>query len=139
MSNLRVTVSFGDDPPSVERQSEILDELGRTMREGMGKEQRLMRLPALQLPGAAGASQPPAEGSEEMALRVFMLELPDGADANPIMRAVGGWYMRYPHLTVTIKADGPRGGTSLKLTGFSTVAFARATSQIAELMRPEEE
>jgi hypothetical protein len=46
MSNLRVTVSFGDDPPSVERQSEVLDELGQSMRQGMGEHQRLTRLPA---------------------------------------------------------------------------------------------
>lgn len=135
MSNLRVVVSFPEPQPSLERQTEVLNELGQTMKSEMGLNERLSRLPEMQLPGTQ--SRTPAGEQEEVALRVFLLEFPDESGCAAVLRAVGGWYMRHPKLTVSFKADGPQGGTNLKLTEFSTVAFAEVVSKINELMVPE--
>lgn len=136
MSNLRVVVSFPEPQPSLEHQTEVLTELGRAMKSEMGLNERLSRVPEMQLPGTQ--SQTPSANQEEVALRVFLLEFPDGSDCAAVLRAVGGWYMRHPKLTVSFKADGPQGGTNLKLTEFSTIAFAEVVTKINELMVPEE-
>lgn len=135
MSNLRVVVTFPEPQPSLERQTEVLNELGQAMKNEMGLNERLSRLPEMQLPGTQ--SRNPAGPQDEVALRVFLLEFPDESGCAAVLRAVGGWYMRHPKLTVSFKADGPRGGTNLKLTEFSTVAFAEVVHKINELMVPE--
>lgn len=135
MSNLRVVVTFPEPQPSLEHQTEVLTELGQAMKSEMGLNERLSRVPEMQLPGTQ--SQTPSTNQEEVALRVFLLEFPDGNDCAAVLRAVGGWYMRHPKLTVSFKADGPQGGTNLKLTEFSTIAFAEVVSKINELMVPE--
>lgn len=135
MSNLRVVVTFPDPQPSLEHQTEVLTELGQAMKSEMGLNERLSRVPEMQLPGTQ--SQTPSTAQEEVALRVFLLEFPDGSDCAAVLRAVGGWYMRHPKLTVSFKADGPQGGTNLKLREFSTIAFAEVVAKINELMVPE--
>lgn len=135
MSNLRVVVSFPEPQPSLEHQTEVLTELGQAMKSEMGLNERLSRVPEMQLPGTQ--SQTPSTSQEEVALRVFLLEFPDGSGCAAVLRAVGGWYMRHPKLTVSFKADGPQGGTNLKLTEFSTIAFAEVVSKINALMVPE--
>lgn len=134
MSTLRMAVSFGDGAPSLEEQSRILDALASALKESLGSDQRLTRMPALQLPGGPQ----PAAAQQGVPSRVFLLELPDGEPPDGALRALGSWYMRYPDLVVTVKADGPAGGTSLKLQSFSTVAFARAAAQVASLLASDE-
>jgi len=131
VSQLRVTVSFPAGQP-VEEQIAVLDELGQAMRARMGPDQRLTRLPELRLPG--GGTGPRRVTGEAVALRVFLLEFPDADGCANALRAIGGWYMRHPDLVVSLKADGPGGGVSLKLQAFSTVAFARAAATIGGLM-----
>lgn len=133
MSSLRVVVSFPVDAYDVEEQTAVLGELQQALKAQMGLNQRLSRLPELTLPGAAQTSQP-ADPHKEVALRVFLLEFPDAADCAAMLRAIGGWYMRHPDVQVSLKADGPAGGTNMRLTSFSTVAYARAVSSINDLM-----
>lgn len=133
MSSLRVVVTFPGDAYDVEAQTAVLGELQQALKAQMGLNQRLSRLPELTLPGAAqGANQ--GKPTDEVALRVFLLEFPDAADAAAMLRALGGWYMRHPDVQVSLKADGPAGGTNLRLTSFSTVAYARAVASITDLM-----
>lgn len=132
MSSLRVVVTFPGDAYDVDAQTAVLGELQKALKDQMGLNQRLSRLPELTLPGAAAAST--KDPSDEVALRVFLLEFPDASDCATMLRALGGWYMRHPDLQVSLKADGPAGGTNLRLTSFSTVAYARAAAAITDLM-----
>lgn len=136
MSNLRVVVTFPEPQPSLEHQTEVLNELGRAMKDAMGLNERLSRLPEMQLPGTQSRQTAPGD-ENEVALRVFLLEFPDESGCAVVLRAVGGWYMRHPKVTVSFKADGPQGGINLRLTEFSTVAYAQVASKINELMIPE--
>lgn len=138
MSDLRVVVNFPDGY-DVEEQSTILNELQQALKDQMGLQQRLTRLPELSLPGTQKPVSEPRltptpQVTEEVALRVFLLEFPDVQACASALRAVGGWYMRHPGLSLSLKADGPAGGVNLRLKSFSTVAFAQAASQITELM-----
>lgn len=130
MSNLRVVVTFPDGAYDVEAQTKVLGELQQALKDQMGLNQRLTRLPELTLPGQKRQDQP----TEEVALRVFLLEFPDAADCSTMLRAIGGWYMRHPDVQVSLKADGPKGGINLRLTSFSTIAFAKAVASINDLM-----
>ena len=116
---LRVTVSF---PPgtSVEDQANALNELMLTMKDGMGLNERLTRLPGIEQ--KAGP------------LRVFVFEFQEPRRCSEVLRALGGWYMRYSGLTVTVRGDAPAGGISLQLKEFSTVAFAQAVARLGALM-----
>jgi len=137
VSDLRVVVNFPDGAYDVEEQTTTLNELQQALKNQMGLQQRLTRLPELSLPGAAKAVGPrltPTAPPEEVTLRVFLLEFPDKAACASALRAVGGWYMRHPDVSLSLKADGPRGGVNLRLKTFSTVAFARAVAQVTELM-----
>lgn len=141
MSSLRVVVSFPGQPaPPLEEQTQVLNELMRAMKDSMGLNERLTRLPEMQLPGAQRpAGQTQTQTMEEVPLRVFLLEFPDGASCDTMLRAIGSWYMRHPRLTVSMKADGPRGGINLKLTSFTMVSFAAAAAKINPLMVPAED
>lgn len=137
MSDLRVVVTFPDGY-SVEEQSVVLNDLQQALKDQMGLQQRLTRLPQLSLPSGPKKIEPrltpTPQVTEEVALRVFLLEFPDAQACASALRAVGGWYMRNPALALSMKADGPAGGINLRLKNFSTVAFAQAASQITELM-----
>lgn len=141
MSDLRVVVTFPDGY-DVEEQTEVLGELQQKLKEQMGLNQRLSRLPQLSLPGGPQAVAPrltpTPQQAEEVALRVFLLEFPDATSCASALRAVGGWYMRHPDVSVSLKADGPGGGVNLRLTSFSTVAFASVVSKITALMEETE-
>ncbi len=130
MSSLRVVVTFPDGVYDVEEQTRVLGNLQQALKDQMGLNQRLSRLPELTLPGQRRQDEP----TEEVALRVFLLEFPDATDCAAMLRAVGGWYMRYPDVQVSLKADGPQGGTNLRLTSFSTIAYAKAVASITDLM-----
>lgn len=140
MSELRVVVTFPDGEYDIEEQTTILNELQQALKDQMGLQQRLSRLPQLSLPSGPKKVEPrltptpQADKSEEVALRVFLLEFPDAAACASALRAVGGWYMRHPGLSLSFKADGPAGGVNLRLKNFSMVAFAQTVSQITELM-----
>lgn len=138
MSELRVVVTFPEGDYDVEEQTTILNELQKALKDQMGLQQRLSRLPQLSLPSGPQKVEPrltpTPQQTEEVALRVFLLEFPDAAACASALRAVGGWYMRHPGLSLSFKADGPAGGVNLRLKNFSMVAFARAVSQITELM-----
>lgn len=137
MSDLRVVVTFPDGY-DVEEQSEILNDLQQALKNQMGLQQRLTRLPQLSLPSGPKKIEPrltpTPQVTEEVALRVFLLEFPDAPACASALRAVGGWYMRNPGMSLSLKADGPAGGINLRLKSFSMVAFAQAASQIAALM-----
>lgn len=138
MSDLRVVVNFPDDSYDVEEQTQILGDLQKALKDQMGLQQRLTRLPQLSLPAGPQKVEPrltpTPQNTEEVALRVFLLEFPDAKACASALRAVGGWYMRHPGLSLSLKADGPAGGVNLRLKNFSMVAFARVASQITELM-----
>lgn len=138
MSSLRVVISF-PDTYDVERQTAVLGELQQALKDQMGLDQRLSRLPELTLPGTAAPAAKAADAEQEVALRVFLLEFSERDAGASALRAVGGWYMRYPSLTVSFKADGPRGGVNMRLTSFSTIAYAQVVSKINELMEPAED
>lgn len=136
MSSLRVAVSFPDESQAdLERQTEVLNDLMETMKQAMGLNERLTRLPEMTLPGQ---QTPDPADADAVAYRVFQLEFPDEGGCARVLSAVGGWYMRYPWVTVSFKADGPGGGVNLKLTSFSTVAFARVAARIREYTDPEQ-
>ena len=122
-SELEVTVSFTGET-SAEEQADVLNELMLALKDGMGLNERLTRTPGM--------------GQHVGPLRVFVLEFQDPDRCSSALRSVGGWYMRHPGLTVSFKAEGPRGGIRLQLKGFSTVAFARAGAKISDLMTDEE-
>lgn len=139
MSELRIVVTFPDGY-DLEEQTEVLGELQQALKDQMGLNQRLSRLPQLSLPGGPQAvaprltPTPQKKKDEEVAMRVFLLEFPDAASSASALRAVGGWYMRHPAMSVSLKADGPAGGVNLRLTEFSTVAFASVVAKINALM-----
>lgn len=134
MGTVRVAVSFPDDAPSLEEQQRILNELMQAMKDAMGLNERLTRLPEMTLPGQQA---PDPSELDEVAYRVFQLEFPDDTGCGQVLRAVGGWYMRHPWVTVSFKADGPGGGVNLRLSGFSTVAWANAVARLRQHTEPE--
>lgn len=129
MARLRVVVNFPEATQTA-AQVESLQGLADALRGAMGPEQRLSRLPHLELPGAGG----PQPHDPSQPLRVFLLELPDGADCSAALRAIGGWFMQHPTVTLSLRADGPGGGVNLRLEGFSTVGFAGAAARMAEMV-----
>lgn len=135
MGTVRVAVSFPDEAaPPLEEQQQVLNELMQAMKDAMGLNERLTRLPELTLPGQQAPD--PAQ-LDEVAYRVFQLEFPDDAGCAQVLRAVGGWYMRHPWVMVSFKADGPGGGVNLRLASFSTVAWANAVARLREYTEPE--
>jgi hypothetical protein len=134
MGTVRVAVSFPEDSPSLEEQQRVLNELMQAMKDAMGLNERLTRLPELTLPGQQA---PDPSEMDEVAYRVFQLEFSDDAGCGQVLRAVGGWYMRHPWVTLSFKADGPGGGVNLRLSGFSTVAWANAVARLREHTEPE--
>lgn len=137
MGTLRVAVSFPQEQAySLEEQQKVLDDLMQAMKDAMGLNERLTRLPELTLPGQQA---PDPSKMEDVAYRVFQLEFPDETGCVQVLRAVGSWYMRNPMVMVSFKADGPGGGVNLRLTSFSTVAFAHAFARIREHTEPQPE
>lgn len=136
MGTLRVAVSFPEEGFSLEGQQKVLDELMQSMKDAMGLNERLTRLPELTLPGQQA---PDPSQMDEVAYRVFQLEFPDEGGCVQVLRAIGTWYMRNPSVMVSFKADGPGGGVNLRLTSFSTVAFAQAFARIREYTEPQPE
>lgn len=134
MGTLRVAVSFPEDAASLEEQEQVLNELMQRMKDAMGLNERLTRLPELTLPGQQA---PDPSELDEVAYRVFQLEFPDDTGCGQVLRAVSGWYMRHPWVMVSFKADGPGGGVNLRLTTFSTVAFAQAIARLQKYTEPE--
>jgi hypothetical protein len=112
---LRVTVAF----PQERRAEEVaaLDEL-ESMLRGEGRDRAdLSRL--------AGLAAPP-----EAPKRVFSARLRGDSAGVDLMRTLQGWMMRHRHATVTLKVDGPKGGTSLQIRRYSAVALAEAAAKI---------
>ena len=109
-----MTVAF----PRERRSDEVgaLDELESMLRSGGGDGADLSRL--------AGLGAPP-----EAPKRVFSARL-RGDSGVDLMRTLQGWMMRHPEATVTLKVDGPRGGTSLQIRRYSAVALAEAAAKI---------
>lgn len=143
MSELRLVVTFPDGF-SVEHQTTALTELQKALKDQMGFGQRLSRLPQLSLPGGPKQQpqpkpQPQPTEHDEVTLRVFLLEFTDADACASALRAVGGWYMRYPSVSLSFKADGPKGGINLRLTNFSTVAYAQTVAKINDLMVDDDE
>jgi hypothetical protein len=136
MGTLRVAVSFPEESASLEEQERVLNELMQDMKGAMGLNERLTRLPELTLPGQQA---PDPSELDEVAYRVFQLEFPDETGCEQVLRAVGGWYMRNPWVMVSFKADGPGGGINLRLSSFSTVAFAQAVARLKEHTEPQAE
>lgn len=112
---LRVTVAF----PQERRAEEVgaLDELESMLRGEAGDQADLSRL------GGLGA--PP-----EAPKRVFSARLRGDSAGVDLMRTLQGWMMRHRHATVTLKVDGPKGGTSLQIRRYSAVAMAEAAAKI---------
>ena len=112
---LRMTVAF----PRERRSDEVgaLDELESMLRSGGGDGADLSRL--------AGMAAPP-----EAPKRVFSARLRGAGAGVDLMRTLQGWMMRHPEATVTLKVDGPRGGTSLQIRRYSAVALAEAAAKI---------
>jgi hypothetical protein len=110
-----VTVAF----PQERRAGEVaaLDELETMLRGAGGDGVDLTRL--------AGLAAPP-----EAPKRVFSARLRGAGAGVDLMRELQGWMMRHPEATVTLKVDGPRGGTSLQIRRYSAVALAEAAAKI---------
>jgi hypothetical protein len=111
----RVTVAF----PQERRAEEVaaLDELETMLRGAGGDGADLSRL--------AGLGAPP-----EAPKRVFSARLRGDSAGVDLMRTLQGWMMRHRHATVTLKVDGPKGGTSLQIRRYSAVALAEAAAKI---------
>ena len=112
---LRVTVAFPQERRAQE--VEALDELESMLRGEAGDQADLSRL--------AGLGAPP-----EAPKRVFSARLRGDSGGVDLMRTLQGWMMRHPEATVTLKVDGPRGGTSLQIRRYSAVALAEAAAKI---------
>lgn len=112
---LRVTVAFPQERRAEE--AGALDELESRLREEVGEAAGLSRL--------AGLAQSP-----EAPRRVFSAFLRGDSAGVDVMRTLQGWMMRHPEATVTLKVDGPKGGTSLQIRRYSAVALAQAASKI---------
>ena len=112
---LRATVAFPQERRAEE--VEALDELESMLRGEAGDRADLSRL--------AGLAAPP-----EAPKRVFSARLRDASAGVDLMRTLQGWMMRHPQATVTLKVDGPRGGTSLQIRRYSAVALAEAAAKI---------
>ena len=112
---LRVTVAFPQERRAQE--VEALDELESMLRREAGDGADLSRL--------AGLGAPP-----EAPKRVFSARLRGDSGGVDLMRTLQGWMMRHPEATVTLKVDGPKGGTSLQIRRYSAVALAEAAAKI---------
>lgn len=116
---LRVTVTFRQE----RRAEEVgaLDELESMLRGVAGGGADLSRLPGLAAPPGAPK-------------RVFSARLRGAGAGVGVMRTVQGWMMHHPDATVTLKVDGPKGGTSLQIRRYSAVALAEAAAKIGPYM-----
>ena len=112
---LRVTVAFRQDDRAEE--AGALDELESILRSVTGDGADLSRL--------AGLAAPP-----DAPKRVFSARLRGDRAGVDLLRTLQGWMMRHPQATVTLKVDGPKGGTSLQIRRYSAVALAEAGAKI---------
>lgn len=114
MTTLSLTVVLADTPE--EEEKDALDALQAALDREAGALATIDR--AL---GFAQTSGPP---------RVFRTRFADAAALTPLLRALGGWMMRHPWATVTLKIESSAGGKTLQMHGYSPVALARAASEL---------
>lgn len=130
MGSIRLTISFDEEIPA-EAHSAALSALAGALRSSLKEHQQLTRTGALTLPGGGPIdAAPPGDD------RIFKLVMPDGDLPGEFLRVFGGWLMQWAQVSVAIRAEGPGGGTSLRLKGWSAVAFAGAAAQIHQRLNP---
>ncbi|MFN2388962.1 MAG: hypothetical protein ABR575_05075 [Actinomycetota bacterium] len=118
MPELRMTVVT----PNLEPQEEAkeLDGLMSLLASEAGRVSVLQR--------QAGFGQPDGP------LRVFIATFSTADALAALLRACGGWYMRHPSATVTLKVESGKGGKTLQLKKYSPVALANAAAQLEEYL-----
>ncbi len=116
---LRATVAFRQEHRAEEVAA--LDELESMLRGVGGDVADLSRL--------GGLAAPP-----EAPKRVFSTRLRGAGAGVEVMRTLQGWMMHHPDATVTLKVDGPKGGTSLQIRRYSAVTLAEAAAKIGPYM-----
>ena len=120
MPELRITVVMPKDTPPDE-EGRALDDLMAKLAAEAGRHAQLSRSPGF--------------GKADGPLRVFGSIFSGSEALTAILRATGGWYMRHPTATVTLRMESSKGGRTLQLKGYSPVSFAQAARQIEEYLK----
>jgi len=117
MPELRLTVVLPNEP---EREPEALDELMANLAAVAGRDVQFVRAPGL--------------GKPDGPLRVFNSKFSGAEALAAVLRGAGGWYMRHPKATMTLRMESSKGGTTLQLREYSPVIFAAAARQVEEYL-----
>lgn len=118
MPELKITVVMPGLSPEVE--GEELDGLMSALAAEAG------RVAALQRERGLGQTTGPA--------RVFVATLSSAEALAAVLRGCGGWFMRAPGATVTLKMQSSKGGKTLQMRSYSAVAMARAVAELEEYL-----
>lgn len=118
MPELKITVVMPGVSPEVE--AEELDELMSSLAAEAGRLATLQRERGLGQPSGAA--------------RVFVGTFSTPEALAAMLRGCGGWFMRRPGATVTLKMQSGKGGKTLQMKSYSAVALAGAAAQLEEYL-----
>jgi hypothetical protein len=118
MPELKITVVMTDVAPDVEAAE--LDMLMSSLAAEAGRLATLQREHGL--------------GQASGTARVFIATFSTAEALSALLRGCGGWFMRRPHATVTLKMQSGKGGKTLQLKTYSAVALAAAAAQLEEYL-----
>lgn len=118
MPELKITVVMPGTAP--EQEAEELDRLMSSLAAEAGRVATLQR--------EHGLGQPSGPA------RVFIATFSTAEALAALVRGCGGWFMRRPHATVTLKMQSSKGGKTLQMKSYSAVAIAGAAAQLEEYL-----
>lgn len=118
MPELKITVVMPGVTP--DNEAEELDHLMSSLAAEAG------RLATLQREHGLGQPDGPA--------RVFIATFSTAEALAALMRGCGGWFMRRPGATVTLKVSSGKGGKTLQMKSYSAIGWAGAAAQLEEYL-----
>lgn len=119
MPELRITVAMPKETPPDE-EGRVLDGLMAVLAAEAGRHAQFARAPGF--------------GKADGPLRIFNSRFSGAEALSAILRATGGWFMRNPSATLTLRMESSKGGSTLQLKGYSPITFAHAARQVQDYL-----
>lgn len=119
MPELRITVVMPRDTP-VREEERALDDLMGALASEAGRFAQFARAPGM--------------GRTDGPLRIFNSVFSGAEALAAVLRGAGGWFMKNPGATLTLRMESSKGGKTLQLKGYNPLIFAQAARQIQEYL-----